>query len=156
MEIWKIINDFEMYEVSNYGRVRNIRTGRIRKTRIKNNGYEIVDLCNEKGVFTRHIHRLVGEAFLPNPNNLPEINHIDENKLNNNVNNLEWTTHHKNIYHSIDKMGGPKKIKCIETGVIYKSITEAANDTGIERRGINRVVVGKGKTAGGYHWEYVV
>lgn len=103
-EQWKNISGYEdLYQVSNYGRVR--------KTNGKNNyltpycrsdGYEQVVLCKNSKTKTIRIHRLVAQAFIPNPSNLPEINHKDENKLNNNVDNLEWcdSSYNKNYRNS--------------------------------------------------------
>ncbi|WP_418707181.1 NUMOD4 domain-containing protein [Barnesiella intestinihominis] len=87
MENWKVIYDFPNYEISNYGNVRN--NTKIVKAVPNKHGYNVVVLCNgiRKSV---NIHRLVAAAFIPNPDNLPDINHKDENKSNNHVNNLEW------------------------------------------------------------------
>ena len=116
-EVWKDINGYEgIYQVSNLGRVKAVertwysgRNGCIKKTKpehimkyrlAKNTGYCLLKLTKygkEKHVF---VHRLVAETFIPNPNNLPEINHIDGNKENNCINNLEWCTAKENISHA--------------------------------------------------------
>lgn len=90
-EIWRSVKDYEgLYEVSNLGRVRNCRTGRVLRLWKDKYGYLLVGL-HKDGV-RKHclVHRLVAQAFLPNPNNLPQVNHKDENKENNRVENLEW------------------------------------------------------------------
>ena len=92
-EIWKPIKGYEsLYEVSNLGRVKSLKWGkeRILRTDKSNNGYLRVVLCKDGKKKKYLVHRLVCESFLPNSNNLPEVNHKDENKTNNKVDNLEW------------------------------------------------------------------
>lgn len=98
-EIWKTIPDLPRYAISNKGRLRNIDTGKILKTRISKLGYEEVTISYNKIQYFRSIHRLVAQAFIPNQENKPEVNHIDENKLNNHITNLEWSTRKENINH---------------------------------------------------------
>ena len=111
-EIWKDVKGYEgLYQVSNIGRIKSLprktnnqyNNGLIRKLVIRNNGYYFINLYknNKSKLFT--VHRLVAIAFLCNPNNLPCVNHIDGNKLNNNVNNLEWCTYHENEIHAFLK-----------------------------------------------------
>lgn len=110
MEIWKTINGYEnFYEVSNYGRVRSLDRivyfknkkgsraykGKILKQKY-HNGYAMVNLNKNKNMEVKYIHRLVAEAFLPNPKNFPCVNHIDGVKSNNHVENLEWCTYSEN------------------------------------------------------------
>ena len=95
-EIWKPILNYEgLYEVSNWGRVKSLKFGkeRILKPGTNKYGYLIVILCKNGKVKSFSVHRLVAEAFLPNPHNYPCVNHKDECKTNNNVNNLEWCTY---------------------------------------------------------------
>lgn len=92
-EIWKDIKDYEgLYQVSNWGRIKSIRFGkeRIMKLCIDRYGYLYIVLYKNNKQKNFRIHRLVAEAFLQNPHNYPCINHKDENKQNNNVENLEW------------------------------------------------------------------
>lgn len=93
MEEWKIIEGYENYEVSSHGRVRN-KSGLIIKQRY-NGVYPMISLYNK---IRKHylIHRLVGIAFIPNPENKPQIDHIDNNPENNNISNLRWVTAHEN------------------------------------------------------------
>lgn len=108
-EIWKDISGYEgIYQVSNMGNVRSLdrldNRGRIthgRELAHKRDGgnYHQVALCKDGKQIYRHIHRLVCEAFLPNPDNKPTVNHIDENKDNNRLDNLEWATYKENAHH---------------------------------------------------------
>lgn len=109
-ERWVLIEKTNnYYAISTLGRVMNMRDGRIMRTTITNKGYELLvtHVNGEQRGFT--VHRLVAEAFIPNPNKLPEVNHIDENPLNNNVNNLEWCTYfYNNTYNDVQKKRGEK------------------------------------------------
>ena len=99
-EIWKPIKGYEgLYEVSNFGRIKSIRFGKekIMKLQLKKNNYLDISLTKDGKTKRFLIHRLVAEAFIPNPDNLPEVNHKDECKTNNNVNNLEWCDRVYNI-----------------------------------------------------------
>lgn len=99
-EIWKPIDGYANYEISNLGRVKNITTDYVLKQAYDNNGYKHVVLYDENHVgMTKSVHRMVGLAFIPNPNNLPQINHIDEDRGNNCVDNLEWCTSKENNNH---------------------------------------------------------
>ena len=101
-EIWKTINDFDgLYEVSNFGRVKSLQqfhgtTERILKPFLNKWGYYRVSLRKSNKYYKKSVHRLVAEAFLPNPNNLPEVNHINEVKTDNRVENLCWVSSKEN------------------------------------------------------------
>ncbi|CAL5983701.1 Conserved_hypothetical protein [Hexamita inflata] len=96
IEEYRDIDDFENYEVSNLGQIRNKQTGRILKQRDRNNGYLSINLRQNKIKKTYLIHRLVAQAFLENPNNYNEIDHINHDKYNNNVYNLRWISKSEN------------------------------------------------------------
>ena len=97
-EIWKDIIGFEgIYEISNLGRIRRIKNGRILSTRRSDGWYITVTLYKDKKRYGKLLHRLVSEAFIPNPDNLLEVNHRDEDKTNNRVDNLEFCDHKYNV-----------------------------------------------------------
>lgn len=100
-EIWKPIPNFEkLYEASSEGRIRNSRN-KIMKTFTNNSGYKCLKFSVNKVVTAHLVHRLVAQTFIPNPDNLPEVNHIDEDKHNNAKSNLEWSTSSRNKQHSM-------------------------------------------------------
>lgn len=101
MEIWKPIKGYEeYYEVSNYGNVRNKRTNYIMKKRYTKDGYVKATLTVNYKSKDYRVHRLVAQAFIPNIQNKETVNHIDGNKENNNVNNLEWADRHEQLEHA--------------------------------------------------------
>lgn len=104
MEIWRAIKGTKGFiEVSNRGRVRSLLTGtpRILKTQTDSNGYHRIRVTIEREKMTYKVHREVAKAFIDNPNKLPQVNHIDGNKQNNDVSNLEWVTNKENAHHAI-------------------------------------------------------
>ena len=101
-EIWKDIEGYEgLYQVSNIGRVKSLTTGNLKALTLFKNSYHKLVLYKHNKQSTFYIHQLVAKAFIHNPDNKITINHIDGNKLNNNVNNLEWTTYLENMTHAI-------------------------------------------------------
>ena len=147
MEIWKDIIGFEgLYKVSNIGRIKN-KDNKLLSPYHNINGYISIDLYKEGHVHKLRVHRLVAEAFIPNPNNYPIVNHIDENKTNNNVNNLEWCTYSYNLSYGsrVTKMFQTRKERNrkntqkpviqldLQNNIIanYNSISEASRSTNI-------------------------
>lgn len=179
-EIWKDIKEYEgLYQVSNLGRVRSLDRiinteqgkrkilGKIRKTRKDSRRfYLLVDLSKNNKTKTFLVHRLVALSFINNPNNLPQINHKDENKENNFIKNLEWCDlsynqnygslpqRRKTFIKKAHKINS-KKIISLEDGKIFNSIQEAGKFFNIESSNIGRVCKGERKTAGGKTFKYV-
>lgn len=169
MAHWKEIHGYEgLYLISDEGEVmslprekRNKRGKYKTQQRILRPGkrgrgkqlYKFVVLSDENGTKHFSIHRLVAEAFIDNPNNLPEVNHKDENPFNNRVENLEWCSKQYNIEYSKGKhisqytLDGEKLAE-------YRSITVASKITGVQRTAINNNLTGWSETAGGYIWRY--
>jgi hypothetical protein len=164
-EIWmdiEIDNVDYNYEVSNKGNVKNTQTGRILKPHLRT-GYYSISLSNINKKKTYNIHTLVATMFIDNPNNCKVINHIDGNKLNNNVENLEWCTYKENTAHALEnkliKLHRKKVKQLSYDGTqlikIYDSIRDAEKETGISNKQISKVCRNKMPTAHGFRWEYV-
>ena len=182
-EIWKYIDGFNgRYSVSSFGRVRaenrwcyNPRygefflAGKMLKPSHNSNGYLTVTLALNGRSFPLCVHRIVAQAFIPNPKNKPQVNHINGNRADNNINNLEWCTQSENNLHSYRKLGRikvglkgennpvSKIVLQIKNGIViaeFCSVTEAQTKTGIARQSIGKVANKKLKSAGGYKWEW--
>nr|DAP96555.1 MAG TPA: homing endonuclease [Caudoviricetes sp.] len=163
-ETWKPIADYVgLYEVSNKGRVRNLKTGRTLKPGNNGRGYLFVGLYKNGAVKYHYLHRLVALTFIPNPNKLPEVNHKDEIRTNNKLDNLEWISHRDNSnYGKRNERVSKSKSKAIvqfdlSTGLIiktYSSTITATRVTGINQGNISKAARGIIKTAGGYGWRY--
>ena len=173
-EIWKPINGYEsLYEVSNLGNVRSLDKiaggkakrlikGTLLKLRLDIGGYYIIGLWKNSKRSVKRVNRLVAEAFIPNPNNLPIVNHIDENRTNNNATNLEWCTQKYNVNfgnHNAKMSIAKTKHHIYQYSKDGKFIKEWLNPKEVERvlgifsTSIYRVLSGKQKTAGGYIWK---
>lgn len=176
-EIWKDIEGYEgLYQVSNFGRIITVEKNRIDcigrksfisskilKPSVDSSGYKQIILTKNKKRKSYKVHRLVGQMFIPNPNNYPIINHKDENKQNNNVENLEWCTIlYNNQYgtrgyrctrHLLKKI---KQIDIKTNKVIktYNSLKEAEKETNIKYQLISSCCREKSHSTGGYIWKY--
>lgn len=175
LEEWRPIKGYERYEISNQGRVRHSRTGKIRKLGTVKCGYSMIGLreLGTSKMKNLSIHRLVAIAFIPNPENKKCVNHKDGDKSNNCVDNLEWCTHSENTKHSFRNglqihpqlgkygwnsfNGRPiKQIDLISGKVIkeYGSICDAARHVGVHNENIRACANGITSQCGGYKWEY--
>lgn len=163
-EVWKDIKGFEgKYQVSNLGRVKSLNYARRGYPKIlkpnSNHTYSFVNLSKNDIGKSYSIHRLVAEAFLDNPQNLPMVNHKDENRFNNRVDNLEWCTASYNINYGTrsekvtHSLG--KRVLCVETGIIYQSQGDAARKTGLSQQNISMCCRKEYRTIGGFHWRFV-
>lgn len=164
-ESWTdIVTHKGLYQISDLGRVRNNKGRILSQTLDPNTGYLRVHLSKNGKADWYIVHRLVAEAFIPNPDGLPNINHLDEIKTNNRKTNLEWCTQEYNCNYgtrnkrisnnNLNHKCLSKKVKCIETNVTYPSASEAERQTGVFNTAIIQVCKGNRKTAGGYHWKY--
>lgn len=170
--VWKPIDGFEgLYEISNFGQVRNNK-GEILKHGIKRTNctcYKNVRLWKDGKYHNKYIHRLIAEAFIPNPTNLPFINHKDEDGTNNLIENLEWCTREYNVNYGTARARQAKKVRGKESekrkvvvqsdldgNVVaqYPSITLAANEICGSTSAISQVCNKKRKTYKGFLWEY--
>lgn len=185
-EIWKDIKDYEgKYQVSSFGRVRSLtrkvickggqRTtkGKILKPTISRNLYLTVDLRQHQNHKTQLVHRLVAQAFIPNPKNYTIINHKDNNSQNNIVTNLEWCTQSYNVKYGYSKGNAKPTSGCFKKGNIpynlrkvsqydkqgnfiktYSSVKLAAKSINQSPTSIFNCLAGRAKYAGGYIWRY--
>lgn len=171
-EIWKTVEGYSRYEVSNLGRVRSYaqdgKAGKIKYGTPTFRGYLTIRLYDGKG--HKHdfpVHRLVAKHFIPNPENLPQVNHKDEDKKNNRVDNLEWCTNDYNIHYGTGIERAALANRCCKTTsvkiysvdtdgnkVIYDSIGEAERQTGLNHSNIVRTLKGKSHSCGDRKWFY--
>jgi hypothetical protein len=180
-EQWRDVPNYEgLYQVSNLGRIRRMPKGKIRVQKAAKNGYLQVNLCKNNKVRWISVHRLVASAFIANPDNLPVVNHKDENKHNNHADNLEWVTPRENCLHGTgttrqkesrrrnDPEGNSWKnaakklaIGCCrynktDNSIVktYASLTEAAHDSGINITTILNQCKGKTQSRTSTYWRY--
>ena len=171
-DAWRKIKGFPRYSASRNAEIRNDETGQILKPKKGKNGYLYVNLY--PGCKRVSIHRAVAVAFIPNPENKPEVNHKNGDKLQCSDWNLEWATRSENILHRCRKLGilpskakmdalnraaakvNKKSVLCTETDVVYESAREAFRHTGVYYGNISKCARGMAKTAGGYHWRFAL
>lgn len=158
------LNLNDRYEVSNTGKIRSLKSNKILKTNInKSNGKKdvCISLGKRKKYLCMKVHIAVASTFVDGYEEGLEVNHKDGNRLNNNANNLEWTTRKQNMEHAfMHKLTRLEKIpvKCVDTGKTYDSISDAARDTGDSKRAIRRRINGNTKTEEtirGHYWTKV-
>lgn len=124
------------------------------KPQKNNNNYLYVNLCKDGKRKKSYIHRLIAETFLDNSNNLPQVSHVDETRDNNCIDNLCWASTKENNNMPLRLQRHSKRVQCLETGIIYNSIKEAAEKNNVSKGGICKACKGKQKTAANYHWQY--
>ena len=140
-EFWKPIKDYEgLYDVSNFGRVRSVRRNKVMKGVSRKDGYVSCNLICDGKAKNKLIHRIVAETFIPNPKEKSEVNHIDGNKQNNTVKNLQWVTPSENQRHAI-KIGLRKGSRLQNGG--YVLLTKE----------INEKIIAIAKSSGKAKWE---
>lgn len=164
-EVWLPIKGFEgKLEVSDMGRIRSVerfvafgqRKRKVRQTVYKlhndRDGYKMAGISGKN----IKVHRAVAEAFIPNPENKQQVNHIDGDKSNNRVDNLEWATQEENMQHA-SRNGLAKHVSVIrDDGEEYFTVTEAATANGVDVSCISAVIHGRQKTSNGHTFRKVV
>lgn len=166
---WKQIDGYENYSVSDTGLIRNDETSHLLKQFDTSTGYKIVHLYKNKKMKNFKVHRLVAQAFIPNSKQEKCVNHINGDKQDNRIENLEWCSHSQNNIHSYRTLGRSscnaiqamtvakfKPVQCIETGEKYESVKAAAEKTGVCSANISSCLSKRRLTAGGFHWGYAV
>ena len=160
VETFVEIEGFENYEVSNLGKVRNIKSGIMLKPWITKDGYLRHCLYKHNKRKNLLLHRIIATAFIDNPGKKPQVNHIDENKLNNDLSNLEWCTERENLIHGTRTKRVAEKLskKVIQLDLNdnvlneFESMKQAEQKTGVLVKNISSCCNGKRKSAGGYKW----
>lgn len=166
-EVWKPIPGYEdRYLASSLGRIKSLPScsrskGVIIKPNLKKSGYTNTGLCKDGKVKHWRTHRLIALTFLPNPDNLPEVNHLSGVKNDNRVCNLAWCSRSDNVKHKYKVLGykskggvARKPIRCAETGVEYASLRDAERKTGLHRQSLQYCLKHSGEFKG-FHWEYI-
>lgn len=180
-EIWKDIPGFEnIYQASNYGNIRALHYGcrnksnsliirKLTPTPNRDNGYLRVNLVTDGKDKRYYIHRLVATTFIPNPDNKPQVNHIDGDKTNNSVSNLEWVTISENHIHAfntglkhkkfgIENANSKPILQYTKDGILIRkwdSIADASRFYNIDRSSISQCLLGRSKSSNGYIWKYI-
>lgn len=160
-ESWKTIDGFNgNYKISNRGRVMSKARGKWKEMSPSHDryGYLKISLREDGRPKTRSIHQLVATAFVGGRRDELEVNHLNGDKEDNRPTNLEWTTCPENLAHAREhglNLGPRKKVRVLETGQVYSSEKECAENLGGSISGVNGCLKGRRKTHKGYHYEYV-
>lgn len=155
LEFWKDIEGYEgLYQVSNVGQVKSLIRNKLLKPIKNRKGYLFVNLYKngKNGVFL--LHRLVAEAFLPNEEELPQVDHVNNDKTDNRVCNLQWISNVENNRKKETGIGIPRKVICVETGEIFESVVAAARAVNRHKSTMSYHLRGITKTCAGLHFKY--
>ena len=155
LEFWRDIEGYEgLYQISNVGQVKSLKRNKILKPSPTKDGYLRVKLSKEGNKKMFYIHRLVAAAFLPNEEELPEIDHINNDRADNRVANLQWISHVENLRKKESDWGVPKKVQCVETGEIFESVAAAATAMKRDKSTMSYHLNGRTQTCAGKHFKY--
>ena len=165
MEVWLELREFPIYEINQYGDIRHKKTKHIKKTRTDAWDYKQVGLSKGEHGKSYHktVHRLVADTFYDGDHEGLQVNHIDGNKQNNFIGNLEFCTGSQNVKHAYDTgirrpsggRGQIRKIRIVETGQIFDNMAEVAKFVNGDSGNISRCVRNQSKTYKGYHYEAI-
>ena len=154
MEIFKTIKEYPLYSVSTYGRIKKNSNNKIMKPSVKPNGYRQINLFTGDGRRKKeYVHRLVAITFIPRENHNTEVNHIDRNRNNNYLSNLEWVTRKENV----EKSSKPKAILVFRSGEYvgeYKKINDACDALNLTGSNVSACLHGNQKTHKGYTFRF--
>ena len=152
----KDVPGFEgLYCATKDGRIYSYKRNMFLKPYENASGYLQVGLCKDGIVKQLFVHRVIATTYIPNPNNLPEVNHKNEKKHDCSVDNLEWMTHRDNCNYGTRNKRISKPVRCIELNRCFDSITDAAIKLKLDGGNIYKACNNIYNTTGGYHWEYV-
>ena len=156
MQNWKDIEGYEgLYKVSTNGDIWSCRKNRLKIPSKQNGGYMLVFLVKDGKRKAYLTHRLVAQTYIENPYNLAEVNHIDGNKKNNNVENLEWCSRSDNLKHRarvLGQRGNARAVICVDKGIEFDAIKDAATWAGVTSGAIQQSIRNPNRRAGGYKW----
>mgnify|MGYP001625076177 CR=1 FL=1 len=160
---WREVKEYSNYEVNQLGEIRHKKRQKILKPRSNNGGYQYVNFKINGKNTNFAVHRIVANAFIPNPNGYTEVNHKDYNKKNNCVDNLEWVSSSQNKQHSYLKQENKKsRGKAVnqytKEGIFLKtfdSVSDAAKELGCCIAAISNCCLGRTKTSQGFRWSFV-
>lgn len=165
-EVWVDLDEFPGYQISTHGRVRNYRTGRILKPFPDRYGYLRVSIGNRDNVY---LHRLVAETFYPDHEDGYQVNHIDSDRQNNWILNLEWVSPRENVKWAYDRGNGKysqrratevasyknrRPVEIVELGICFRGIVDCADYLGVAPQNVSRVLKGDRRKLHGYTIRY--
>lgn len=163
-----ILNFEKEYAITSCGKIYSYKTNKFLAKTIDKDGYERITLVKNGISHNFMVHRLVAQAYIPNPQNLSDVNHIDKIRNHNYISNLEWLSHEDNLKYSnwggavnVPKMQATmvakygKMVYCEELDLIFPSISETARVVGVNKGALSRHLHNQTKTCGGYHWSLI-
>lgn len=155
LDFWKDIAGFEgLYQVSNVGQIKSLKSNKILKPAPDKDGYLLVNLHKDGKQKTFKVHRLVAAAFLPNEDELPQVDHINNDKTDNRVCNLQWISNVENNRKKETGIAIPRRVQCVETGEIFESVATAAKAVNRSKITMSGHLRGLTQTCAGKHFEY--
>ena len=144
-----------LYAATKDGRIWSYKRKIFLKHSKNKKGYHLVCLCKDGVQKNFRVHRAIALAWIPNPLNLPQVGHDDDNVDNNDISNLYWTTNLENSLHNGKAQRICKKVRCVENDQVFDSLTAAAKWLDLTPGALSHALRNPNQKSGGYHWEYV-